>query len=207
MTTIQKITNRLRPYMKNHDYQFSKKCFYRIQNDIAYCIQFDMPSSLIYATFFAMPLYIPCEHRYYTYGKRISALPLLPRDASDKEIEKWCEALCGELGNRVFPFFQRAAAPEQLVDAVEEKQYILCPAVYISRLELFSYLYIGDFSKLLLVLDEYPRVLRSTTFLTETVRGHYMREAENVRRLMLRGEQECHTFCAETIEYTMHKCF
>ena len=188
MTTIQKITDSLRPYMKNHGYQFSKKCFYRIQNDIAYCIQFDMPSSLIYATFFVMPLYIP-------------------RDASDKEIEKWCEALCGELENRVFPFFERAATPEQLVDAVEEKQYMLCPAVYIFRLKLFSYLYIGDFAKLLPVLDEYPRVLRSTTFLTETVRGHYMREAENVRRLMQRGEQECHTFCANTIENTMHKCF
>ena len=166
-----------------------------------------MPSSLIYATFFVMPLYIPCEHRYYTYGKRISALPLLPRDASDKEIEKWCEALCEELENRVFPFFLRVATPEQLVDAVEEKRYLLCPAVYIFRLKLFSYLYIGDFSKLLPVLDEYPRVLRSTTFLTETVRGHYMREAENVRRLMQRGEQECHTFCAEKIEYTVHKCF
>lgn len=207
MTTIQKITNRLRLYMKNHDYQFSKKCFYRIQNDIAYCIQFDMPSSLIYATFFVMPLYIPCEYRYYTYGNRVSALLPLSQNASDEEIGKWCEALCGELENRVFPFFQRAATPEQLVDAVEEKQYMLCPAVYISRLKLFSYLYMGDFSKLLPVLDEYPRILRSTTFLTEAVRGHYMREAENVRRLMQRGEQECHTFCAETIEYTMHKCF
>ena len=131
MTNIQKITNRLRLYMKNHDYQFSKKCFYRIQNDIAYCIQFDMPSSLIYETFFVMPLYIPCEYRYYTYGKRISALPLLPRDASDKEIEKWCKALCEELENRVFPSFLRAATSEQLVDAVEEKRYLLCPAVYI----------------------------------------------------------------------------
>ena len=166
-----------------------------------------MPSSLIYATFFEMPLYIPCEYRYYTYGNRVSALLPLSQNASDEEIGKWCEALCEELENRVFPFFLRAATPEQLVDAVEEKQYMLCPAVYIFRLKLFSYLYIGDFSKLLLVLDEYPRVLRSTTFLTETVRGHYMREAENVRRLMLRGEQECHTFCVETIEYTMHKCF
>lgn len=207
MTTIQKITNRLRLYMKNHDYQFSKKCFYRIQNDIAYCIQFDMPSSLIYATFFVMPLYIPCEYRYYTYGNRVSALLPLSQNASDEEIGKWCEALCGELENRVFPFFQRAATPEQLVDAVEEKRYMLCPAVYISRLELFSYLYIGDFSKLLPVLDEYPRILRSTTFLTETVRRALYAEAENVRRLMQRGEQECHTFCAETIEYTMHKCF
>lgn len=207
MTATQKITNCIRPYMKNHDYQFSKKCFYRIQNDIACCVQFDMPSNLIYATFFVMPLYIPCEHRYYTYGNRISALPLLPRDASDEKIEKWCEALCGELENKIFPFFQRAATPEQLVDAVEEKRYLLCPAVYISRLKLFSYLYMEDFAKLLLVLDEYPHVLRNNTFLTESVRGNYMQEAQNVRQLIQKGKQECRAFCTETIESTIHKCF
>ena len=71
-----------------------------------------MPSGLVYATFFVMPLYIPAQNRYYTYGNRFHALRrsiLLPlsKDASDDELTVWCEQLRKDLGKFVFPFLQR----------------------------------------------------------------------------------------------------
>ena len=115
MEVIRKIVNQISPYMKSYGYKFSQKCFYRIQNDIAYCVQFDVPSGFVYASFFIMPLYMPCKNRYYTYGNRISSLynsrslPL-PRAANDEEIEKWCTFLCSILKIKCFLFggrFQR----------------------------------------------------------------------------------------------------
>lgn len=52
MEVIRKIVNQISPYMKSYGYKFSQKCFYRIQNDIAYCVQFDVPSGFVYASFF-----------------------------------------------------------------------------------------------------------------------------------------------------------
>ena len=51
MEVIRKIVNQISPYMRSYGYKFSQKCFYRIQNDIAYCVQFDVPSSFVYASF------------------------------------------------------------------------------------------------------------------------------------------------------------
>ena len=52
MSILQKITKQIYPYMNEQGYTFSKKCFYKIHNDIAYCLEFDMPGGLVYATFF-----------------------------------------------------------------------------------------------------------------------------------------------------------
>lgn len=92
MGIIEKIVNQIRPYMKEKGIAYSKKCYYSVLNDIAFCVQFDAPGGLVYATFFIMPLYIPSQHRYYTYGNRIntlpsSKLPLLSKSASDEEIQ------------------------------------------------------------------------------------------------------------------------
>ena len=217
MAIIQKIASQIRPYMKENGYKYSKKCYYKILNDMAFCIQFDMPGGLVYATFFVMPLYIPCQNRYYTYGNRINSLhcaklPPLAKVASDDEIEKWCISLCGQLEKIVFPFFQEISTPMQLVNAVEKDRHLIgpffsCPAIHISRLKLFSYLYTEDFEKLSLIIKKYPTVLRDSSFLAKTVCDLYLEELSLVNHLMKENVQERHSFCIKTIEETLHKCF
>lgn len=217
MTVIQKIATLIRPYMKENGYKFSKKCYYKIQNDIAFCIQFDMPGGLIYATFFVMPLFIPCQNRYYTYGNRInslhhSQLSPLSKLASDDEIGKWCGSLCDQLEKIVFPFFGEISTPIQLLNAVEQKRYLAgpffsCPAIYISRLKLFGYLHTEEFEKLSLTIKKYPQVLRGSTFLTKTACNLYLEELELVHHLMKEGVQESRSFCSNTIKNALHNLF
>ena len=81
----------------------------------------------------------------------------------NNEIEKWCISLCGQLEKIVFPFFQEISTPMQLVNAVEKDRHLIgpffsCPAIHISRLKLFSYLYTEDFEKLSLIIKKYPTV-------------------------------------------------
>jgi len=217
VSILQKITNQIRPCMKKQGYTFSKNCFYKIHNDIAYCLAFDMPSGLVYATFFVMPLYIPAKNRYYTYGNRVSSLrrsKLLPlsKNASDHELEEWCEHLCNDLGKIVFPFFQEIDSPRKLLNVIEKKKHVvgrffLCTPVQVSRLQLFSYLYVEDFDNLYLLSEKYPICIQESSYFTEAVRNSYLEENNSIMQMAQNDVQIARAFCAKTVEDTIHNCF
>jgi hypothetical protein len=217
MSILQEIINQIRPYMNEQGYTFSKKCFYKIHNDIAFCLAFDIPGGLVYATFFVMPLYIPCQNRYYTYGNRVSSLrrsKLLPlsKSASDDELNAWCELLLHYVEKFIFPFFQKIDTPEKLVNVIENRKYIsghyfTCPTVELWRLQLFSYLYIADFDNLYFLAEKYPFIIEGSTFLTETVRNFYLEENDAIAQLAQKGLQKARAFCTQTIEDTIRNCF
>ena len=217
MSILQKIINQIRPYMNERGYTFSKKCFYKIHNDIACCLAFDMPGGLVYATFFVMPLYIPSQNRYYTYGNRVNSLrrsKLLPlsKSASDDELNAWCELLLHYLEKFIFPFFQEIDTPNKLVKIIEKKKYLagpyfFCPPVQLYRLQLFSYLYTEDFDNLYFLSEKYPLIIESSTFLAETVRSFYLEENDAIAQLAQKDIQEARAFCVQTIEDTIHNCF
>lgn len=212
MGIMQKISSQIRPYMKEKGFAYSKKCYYSVLNDIAFCVQFDAPGGLVYATFFIMPLYIPSQHRYYTYGNRIntlpsSKLPLLSKSASDEEIAKWCSLLCAELDKMVFPFFEKLQLPKQLVSEIERNPYFSCPNVSIARLKVFTYLYTDDLDKLSKVIHTFPEILKESTFLTKSVYDRYCEEMTQIESLLQATAKERHDFCVRTIEETQRICF
>ncbi len=217
MSILQKITKQIHPYMSDQGYTFSEKCFYKIHNDIAYCLEFEKPSGLVYATFFVIPLYVPCQNRYYTYGNRVSSLrrsKLLPlsQNASDDELNAWCKLLHHYLEVFVFPFFQKIDTPSKLVKFIEKKKYLsgpylFCPPEDLCRLQLFSYLYTEDFDSLYSLAEKYPLIIAGNTYLTETVRNFYIEENNIVAQLMQSDVQTVRAFCAKTIKDTIRNCF
>lgn len=217
MSIRNKIASQIRPYMDEHGYTFSKKHFYKIHNDIAYCLDFDVPGGLVYATFFVIPLYIPTQNRYYTYGNRVSSLrrsKLLPlsKNASDDELTAWCELLREDLEKFVFPFFQEIATPSKLVNVIEKKKYsaaqfFACSPVQISRLQLFSYLYTENFEKLCLFTKKYPLIIQESAYLAEAVRNSYLEENAALVQLAQNDIQNVRAYCSKTIEETVRNCF
>ena len=217
MSILQKITKQICPYMNEQGYTLSKKCFYKIHNDIAYCLEFDMPGGLVYATFFVMPLYIPCQNRYYTYGNRVNSLrraKLLPlsKNASDDEVNDWCELLLHYLKKYIFPFFQKIDTPSKLVKIAETEKYLsgpyfFCPPAHIFRLQLFSYLYMEAFDKLFSLTKKYPLIIQESTYFTEAVRNSYLEENEFIVQLTQNDIQTAKAFVAKTVEDTIRNCF
>ena len=203
--------------MNEQGYTFSKNCFYKIHNDIAFCLAFDMPSGLVYATFFVMPLYIPAEKRYYTYGNRMSSLrrsKLLPlsQNASDDELEVWCAHLRKDLEKIVFPFFQEIATPSKLINVIEKRKHLarsffLCPPVQLYRLRLFSYLYMEDCDQLYMLAEKYPICIQKSTFLSDTVRNFYLEENSAIMQMLQNDIQPAKDFCTKTVEDTTRNCF
>ena len=124
---------------------FSKKgrLYTREHHDIMQCILFERPSSLIYPTYFIMPLYIPCSTRYLTYGRRISEIT---NGRNSKQID--VDRLINALQKEVLPFFERIAAPqllmEYLLTARDVQRYFFCPPVRIAMLKAYTALYLHD---------------------------------------------------------------
>ena len=217
MSIRNKIVSQIRPYMDEHGYTFSKNHFYKIHNDIAYCLDFDVPGGLVYATFFIIPLYMPTQNRYYTYGNRVSSLrrsKLLPlsKNALDDELKAWCEHLCKDLEKYVFPFFNEITTPSKLMNVIEKKKYLAapffsCPPVQISRLQLYSYLYVEDFEKLYLLIKKYPLIIQESTYLSETVRTSFLEENDVIVKLVHEDVQTVRAFYTKTTQDTIHNCF
>ena len=216
MTITQKIADQIEPYMKDHSFCYLKKCFYKIQDDIVFCVQFDATEGFVYATYYVMPLYIPCSTRYYSYGHRITApnsqLSALSRDASDGEIKKWCKLLCCYIEKNVLSFFHRISTPKQLVKYVERKLLVRqnvfsCPRVQSIRLLMFSYLYMEDYKTLTKTIRKYEKAIRKSSFFTNEVRSRYLHEVNAVKQLVEEGNDESRKFCSTTIADTISKCF
>ena len=205
---LRKIIGQIRPYMDEKGYTFSKTYFYKIHNDIAYGLELEMPSELVYATFFVIPLYIPCKNRYFTYGNRVKLMPL-SKNASDEEREAWCAGLRRHLEKDIFPFFVAIDSPSKLAKQIEKKKYaafLACNPVQIARLQLFSYLYAEDFENLHSLIRKFPQLVQESTFLTERVRNMYLEEKDTVAQLA-QDVEAVRTFCAKIIDDTIRNCF
>lgn len=217
MTVIQKISDHIAPFMKEQGFCYKQKCFYKIHNDIAFCVQLDATVGLIHATYFVMPLYIPCSSRYYSYGKRItdlsaSRLAALPREASDDEIAKWCTQLCSYLETTVFPLFHRISTPKQMVKLVEWKLLLRqdlfsCPPVLVLRLLMFSYLYLGERGILQKTIKKYEKALKNSSFFTNEVRSYFLEEMDLIKRIVQQGDDSIRNYCSATIADAVSKCF
>lgn len=212
MNLIHKVTKRISPYMKSRGFGLSGKNYYYISNDIAYCLALDAPGGLLYATAYIMPLYVPCESRYYTYGSRLNELwgirlPLLQKDDHANMIDGWCDALCQCIEEVIIPFYKQIETPNKLAEYVEHKANRLsgrfvCPNVFIERLMVYTYLYLRNYGRTILALNNYQNLLVNSTFLTDTVRQSYIDEIDTVRSLLEGNELGISSFCSKISDST-----
>lgn len=212
MSIVRKVANRISSYMKSKGFEFSGKNYYYIANNIAYCLAFDLPGGLLYVTAYIMPLYVPCENRYYTYGSRLNniygiALPPLHKDANPDAIDKWCEMLCQSIDQMVIPLYQQIGTPRKLVEYIEGKTgnssfFCMCPNVFLERLKMYTYLFLRDCVKANTAMNSYSNLLFNCTFLTEVACKKYLCEIETIRLLLQRNEQDISNFCCDVTRNT-----
>lgn len=212
MNIVREVMKRISPYMKSIGFSLSGKNFYYIANDIAYCVAIDVPGSLLYVTAYIIPLYVPCESRYYTYGSRItnnheSVPPLLKKDADIETISEWCEALCQCIETKIMPAYEQIGSPCALAEQIEHtanysSRLFSCPQVFIERLKMFTYLYLRDFCKTTIAINRYRNLLGSSTFLTSVVRQNYLDEASIIQALTQGNEEAISDYFSKILSDT-----
>ena len=178
MGISKEINKRIAPFMKSRGFARSGQTnYYYVVNNIAFCVSFETPTGLTYVTAYVMPLYIPCEFRYLTYGNRLDdigdiKLPLLHKDSDEDTIDTWCKLLCNSIDQYIIPFFKKIETADKLLVFSDNYRfspdsYIACNKLKILRLRMFTFLYTGDLGNTANVITRYREALGSTSYLTD----------------------------------------
>lgn len=195
MVISREVHKRIAPFMKSRGFSNSgQNRYYYVANDLAFCIAFEMPSGLMYVTAYVMPLYIPCQFRYLTYGNRLNhirdiQLPLLDKDSDEEAIDAWCKLFCHSIDQHIIPFFKTIETEDKLLAFTENyhfspDSYIACNALDILRLRMLTFLFVGDTANTAFVVARYREALDSTAYLSDRVRQMYFEEIDTVESLM-----------------------
>lgn len=140
----KKIVPAFVPFFKEHGYKKKGNTFFKIENDIAFCILFQCPTSFVYVHYYILPLYIPTDYHYLTYGDRLeshSIYPVPSYDISDEDVaflqmmrrikdslpdaiwnepskmdfHSWMLLVQQCLTEDIFPFFESINSPEKML--------------------------------------------------------------------------------------------
>lgn len=180
MGISKEINKRIAPFMKSRGFARSGQTnYYYVVNNIAFCVSFETPTGLTYVTAYVMPLYIPCEFRYLTYGNRLDGigdikLPLINKDSDEDTIDVWCKLLCHSIDECILPFFKKIETADKLLAFTDNycfspDSFIACNKLDILRLRMFTFLYVGDFVNAGFVIARYREALGGISYLSDRV--------------------------------------
>lgn len=78
MGLAAQISAEMKLFMQEWGFRKRGNFFFKIKNDLAFCVYLEQPTGLVYSGFCVMPLYLPAESRYLTYGDRLNAFSPCP---------------------------------------------------------------------------------------------------------------------------------
>lgn len=211
MTVYSIIFKKIQGFMRLNGFNCRKGCFYKIDRDIAFCVELENPSGLVYVNCYVIPLYIPTEYRYFTYGTRVNMiLPIVKIESND--VDLWCNQLIQLLSNSIFPSFEKITSPGAFFEQVSTGQ-LLKPhnchisKVHVQRLQLFTALYEQHYTDISSICDKNTSVLMEMTSITPGVKKMYLEEIQCVRNLLTISGEEQKKHIAHIINKTKLKCF
>ena len=212
------IINGLSTFLSSNLYHKNKKCFYNLKNSIAYCVSFECPSNLLYTNFYIIPLYIPTEVHYMTYGNRLESfsdyrIQPLNVSSSDDENSAWVTSVKKVLEQEVFPFFELIDSPNSLATyLINNNRHVIEKHLFCTPYQYYKLCAFTNFA--LLNHDETNVYLNYS--LSELAKCSYysrsVKERENRMLLDLNQINDLSmdvrkSFLSETITNTIKTCF
>ena len=204
-SNFKKILSLYNSFFKRYSFSKYSRLFFNCTNNIVKLVSFDCPSSIIYCTYCIMPLYIPSEFIYYSYGRQMkNRINIQGKDTSDAEIATWIEMVEDEIVENAFMFFGEFDSPEKILKfpTVRLKEHMCCPLDQISLLRAYSFLYCGDFKNAMTAIAESQNLLMSNSTYTQRVRSNKLNELQMLARLVSSGEDTAKAFFQQVIETT-----
>lgn len=205
----QEIKKRIAPYMKRHGFRLRNRTFSYISSDIACCVSFEQPGSLMYTWVHVNPLYIPQECFYLSYGNRLNniakvKLPPLSDQSTSADLEHWCDMFIRCMDSHILPFFRQVDSPDKLLAYVEKSGrktidgMIGAAPWLIAKLKMYTYLYLGNLQEARAAISAWRKALEDvplTASLQETLRQNM----EELELLIAQGDDAVRVFCEQTI--------
>ena len=204
--TYKQIVKLFVPTMSKYGFVLNKGFFYKKSNNILFAISFEKPSKLLYCTFFLIPLWVPTDTIYYTYGNRINNLEMarvapLNLDSSCEQVTSWVDNISDALEATVFPLFETIRTPRGLLSYLNEVQgntrgLIFCPPDKMDVLKI----------NLLLFLEEYDAASREIICAKKRL-SKMDCYTDRVKEEMLMELQKLQKLISENQEHSLHAHF
>lgn len=201
MNFTYEIAKQIGPYMRSRGFKRKGKRFYNIQNDIAFCIEFEMPSDSIYVWAYILPLYMPCDFITLSYGNRLGnmpsiMLPLLNKTDSTEQISAWCALLCSRIEDTILPFFRSIDSPLKLAVSIEKdgefRKFMHCPEIHMAELRIYTHLYLRNQIQLQDAMECYEKELKGYPYTFE----RRQKQMDWLKQMRILSESDEETICA-----------
>ena len=217
MTVPQQIAKSINKFMKEHGFCRKSLCFYKFSNEIAFCVELQCPSELIYVHCYIMPLYIPSPCRYFSYGNRLNEIvgkevEVLSVQSTINEITVWTTKLCYSLQRNIFPFFDRVNTPEKLAEYAlssecSKESYLFCPDLQLYQLAYYTYSYCGSRKLAINTHIMLRNEIKRADYLTESMKEKFINQIDNIENITLIGTDKLNDYFSAIIESVSVSCF
>ncbi len=187
----------------------------KIKNDLAFVISLECPSGLIYPTVYILPLYVPSQYHYLSYGCRLNYLPnsgVMPlrRDSGPEETEEWIMQVFAVLERFIFPFWDSLSSVSNLRDyftSHDDISLFQCDRVQKKRLHIYTCIYLQDRDAALHQIDQLLNAAGTVTYFTDSSKAALRSEMISLQTLLQGDPETLDPFIASTVASTMQNCF
>ena len=220
MSVSRILYKHLTPYFKSHNFKKIGNCYFKIENDIAFCFTPEFVSH-VRLWCYILPLYMPFELRYLTYGAHIEFVHrelqnLIPThgEISDKQATVWMERMARVIENEILPFFQTISSPELLLQycglpGYEHMMYLRLPYgnPNLFRLQGYTAVYLGEKEIAKKAIENY----RESTLNSPNTLPFYIErdvaESYELEKMLLLSEEERTQRMKDICSNTLRACF
>ena len=216
MKMMPKIYKQMIPFFRAHGFTKQRNYFYKIENEIAFCVLFERPSDLVYVKCYIIPLFVPAEMHYLNYGNRLRYmnhvhLPQLTGKNTDQDLLDWCGRVQHVLETDVFPFYEEISTPARLLHyisiSIHDRFGFFHRENYDTlRLQIFTELYLRKFDEFERLAVLYMDAVRSST-LIPSLKEQCANEMMDLREKIGRGEAYMDEYFRQVCSHTREVCF
>ena len=214
--TTRDVGNQLAPFFKANGYKRKSNRFYKIVNNIAFCIELNRPGGL-YVQSYIIPLYMPHDYIVLTYGERLQEFKKCPvpdehylteRTECNEYVAKTIE--CCE--KYIFPFYERISTADGLLEFLNGRlksiqEYFFTGPMEIIELKIYTNFILSQFDE---VLADIPKLFceidkwRGVIF--EDILEEQKLRINRLASMINAAEEERIRFINETIEHSLIAC-
>ena len=210
--TTRDVGNQLAPFFKAHGFKRKSNRFFKIINNVAFCIDLERPGGL-YVQSYIIPLYMPHDFRYFTYGERLQEFKKCPvpdedylteRTECNEYVEKTLE--CCE--KYILPFYDRISTPQGLLDFLDEDlksihEYFFTGPMQILELKVYTNFVLSRFDA---VLEDIPKLFAEYEIYRRRYIDEYKGRIITLKSMINASEEERLQFINDTIEHSLTAC-
>ena len=219
MKIPQLLYRRLSPYLKKQGFIKRGSTYYKIENDIAFCITLDFPS-YVKTWCHILPLYMPTEFLHMTHGNLIDGFYHSIRDTlskyddvSDTQINIWIDEITAIFEYDVFPFFDSILTPRALLEYCElspnmrNKYLPYIGGHHMLRLQAYTALYLGELKTAEKAVENFKKSVLQDALLTPNMTNRYLSEADEMTKMLSFTSAERDVLFGKICKKTFEACF